>query len=299
MTYPEQSPSAPAGPTGPDTSPMPDGPLIGPVQAPRLHVMTFNLRVDLSQETRPGDPDHWPDRQPIVTDLLAHERPTLLGVQEATFGQLGALAEGLPNHRMLGYGRQGGSRDEHTPIWYDPTRIEVLTWDQLWLSDTPRVIGSTSWGNETTRIVVTARLRDRATGNEFCMINTHLDHASESARVQGAAVLLELINAGRADGLPVLLTGDFNTRAHHGEAYTVLVTDGPMIDTWDTAEQQLTPEWNTCPDYAEPVVGGARIDWVLTTGTLRTHKAAINNHRSTAGGHPSDHLPVQAVIELG
>ena len=60
-----------------------DRPLIGRARRDRLHVMAFNIRYDNSATTGPGEPDHWPDRRPILIDLLEREEPTILGVQEA------------------------------------------------------------------------------------------------------------------------------------------------------------------------------------------------------------------------
>ncbi|MGP5715111.1 endonuclease/exonuclease/phosphatase family protein [Brachybacterium tyrofermentans] len=273
-------------------------PLIGRAGRDRLHVMSFNIRQDTTPETEPGDPDHWPDREPVLIDLLAREEPTILGVQEAQYTQMSAIDSALPRHRMIGYGRKGGSEDEHSAIFYDTTRLEVLAWDQFWLSDTPEVIGSATWGNRITRIVVWARLRDLASGAEFAMINTHFDHESEQARIKSGQAMIDLFDGGELDQLPTIVTGDYNSPAHDSGAYTTLVTDGPTVDSWDAAAEQLTPAWETCPGYAEAVEGGDRIDWVLTTEDITTHQAAINDYRDPSGAFASDHLPMQALLSL-
>ncbi|WP_114855428.1 endonuclease/exonuclease/phosphatase family protein [Brachybacterium sp. YJGR34] len=272
--------------------------LIGRAGRDELHVMSFNIRLDRSTDTEPGDPDHWPDRRPILVDLLKREQPTLLGVQEAKYAQLPAIEEALPTHRMIGYGRAGGSKDEYSAIFYDPRRIEVLSWDQYWLSDTPLAIGSATWGNNVTRIVVWARLRDLVSGREFAMINTHFDHESEPARIKSAQAMIDLFEGGELDGLPTIVTGDFNSHAQDSGAYTTLVTDGPTVDTWDSAAEQVTEAWGTFPAYEDPVADGPRIDWVLTTPDITTTVAAINVSRSKDGAYPSDHTPVQALVTL-
>ena len=273
-------------------------PLIGRARRDRLHVMAFNIRYDNSATTEEGDPDHWPTRRPILIDLLERERPTLLGVQEALFGQLDAIREALPGHEMIGYGRDGGSAGEYSAIFYDPERLRVREWDQFWLSDTPDQIGSTSWGNNVTRIVVWARMEDLATGREFAMINTHFDHESEPARIKSAQAMIDLFEGGELDQLPALVTGDFNSAAHDSGAYSTLVTDGPTLDTWDAAQKQLTPAWGTFPAYEAPVEGGDRIDWVLATEQFTILEAAINVSTDRHGAFPSDHAPVQALVAL-
>ncbi|WP_227873251.1 endonuclease/exonuclease/phosphatase family protein [Brachybacterium ginsengisoli] len=272
--------------------------LIGKAKRDQLHVMTFNIRLERGTATQPGEADHWPDRRPVLVDLLEREQPTLLGVQEAKYIQLSAVEEALPRHRMIGYGRQGGSKDEYSAIFYDATRLEVLSWDQFWLSDTPEVIGSVSWGNTVTRIVVWARLRDLVSGAEFAMINTHFDHQSEPARIKSAQAMIDLFEGGELDALPTLVTGDFNSPAHNSGGYTTLVTDGPTLDTWDVAQEQVTPAWGTFPGYKDPVEGADRIDWVLSTPDVTTLRAAINVSTDSSGRYPSDHAPVQALVTL-
>ena len=276
----------------------PHGPLIGGARRDQLHVMTFNLRHDRSTLTEEGDPDHWPARRPLLSDLLERERPTLLGVQEALFGQLSTIREALPGHEMIGYGRDGGSAGEHSALFYDPERLRLEEWDQLWLSDTPTSIGSATWGNTVTRIVVRARMEDLATGREIAVLNTHFDHESEPARIRSAQAMIDLIAGDERDRLPTLVTGDFNSAAHGSGAYTALVTDGPARDTWDTAQKQLTPPWGTFPDYRAPVEGGERIDWVLATDEFTVLEAAINPGADSRGRFPSDHAAVQALVAL-
>ena len=276
----------------------PHGPLIGGARRDQLHVMTFNLRHDRSALTEESDPDHWPARRPILIDLLERERPTLLAVQEALFGQLSAIREALPGHEMIGYGRDGGSAGEHSAIFYDRERLRVTEWDQFWLSDTPQLIGSATWGNTVTRIVVRARMEDLATGREFAVLNTHFDHESEPARIRSAQAMIDQFEGGELDRLPTLVTGDFNSAAHGSGAYTTLVTDGPTRDTWDAAQKQLTPAWGTFLEYQAPVEGGDRIDWVLATEEFTVLEAAINVSTDRHGAFPSDHAAVQALVAL-
>ncbi|MCH1867933.1 endonuclease/exonuclease/phosphatase family protein [Nocardioides sp. CFH 31398] len=277
-----------------------DRPLVGPARGDDVHVMTFNIRLDRGTATQPGQPDHWGDRAPLVTRLLASERPTLLGVQEATYGQLDEVERGVGRtHRMLGFGRSGGSAGEYSAIFYDAERFVALEWDQYWLSDTPDVIGSATWGNTVTRIVTWARFADRRTGRELVHLNTHFDHQSENARARSAAVLRDQV-AGL--DVPALLTGDFNAPAGSSTPWTTLTGDGTTVDTWDTARRRLTPAWGTFPNYAPPVEGERRIDWVLATPDVRVLSAAINatTYDTGAGDDrwPSDHTPVQALVRL-
>ena len=270
--------------------------LIGVAGERDLHVMSFNIRLDVPG-TLPGQADCWPERIPALQAVLGIEQPTILGVQEALYHQLAAVEEALPlYYRSVGYGRDGGSAGEHSAIFYDSRRLSLLAWDQFWLSDTPSAIGSATWGNTVTRIAVWARFRDLSTGRELLAVNTHFDHESENARILSAQAIADLM-AGFTPALPTLVTGDFNAPAQTSGAYATLVGSGVFRDTWAAAERQLTPAWGTFPNYKDPVEGETRIDWVLATPGVAVRAAAVNTF-TLEGRYPSDHAPVQALVRI-
>jgi endonuclease/exonuclease/phosphatase family metal-dependent hydrolase len=270
-------------------------PVIGRARGELLHAMSFNVRYDREGQTRPGEPDYWPERAPLTSAFLALEQPTVLGVQEVEFNQLSAIEEGLGRHyRMVGFGRDGGAAGEYSAIFYDARRLTVKWWDQFWLSDTPKVIGSATWGNTVTRIVTWAELHDSVTGRDFLHINSHFDHQAENARVRSAQVVRDQI---AETDLPVVFTADCNAAAEGSASYDVLVTEGGLQDTWLAADRQLTPYAGTFPNYGTPNPDGARIDWILTSPGVEVRAAAINTW-TRDGRYPSDHTPVQALLKL-
>ncbi|PRX46153.1 endonuclease/exonuclease/phosphatase family metal-dependent hydrolase [Prauserella shujinwangii] len=267
--------------------------VIGRAPGDTLHVISFNIRYDAG--AAPGSADSWTDRRPVLAEFLETERPTVLGVQEALYHQVKQVAADLPPYTdWIGLGREGGGRGEFMAVYFDITRVEPLDFDHFWLSDTPSVIGSRSWGNTVVRMVTWVRFRDRRTGKEFVHVNTHFDHRSENSRVRSAELVRDRI-AGFDPALPVVLTGDFNTPAPGSESFRVL-TGGGLRDTW-TEGRQLTPAWGTFPNYRDPVEGGTRIDWVLVNPGVSVLASAINPFR-VDGRYPSDHLPVQALVRL-
>ncbi|PSK99639.1 endonuclease/exonuclease/phosphatase family metal-dependent hydrolase [Murinocardiopsis flavida] len=268
------------------------GPVIGPPRGDQMHVMSYNIRYD-----NPDDANTWTERRPALKRLLAEERPTVLGIQEGLYNQVRDIEADLPDrYDWIGLGRQGGSKDEFAAIYYDTGRVAPVAYDHFWLSDTPDVIGSTSWGNEITRMVTWVRFEDRRTGAEFVHVNTHFDHQSENSRRKSAELVRERIGAMGED-VPVVLTGDFNAPAGDSAPFDILTGDGALSDTWDTAAERATPAYGTFNNYEEPVEGGERIDWLLANSGVEVRQAAINPF--THGGlHPSDHLPVHALVEL-
>jgi len=262
-------------------------PLFGPAEGDALHVMSFNLRFAAER-----GPHSWPLRRPVMAELLRREEPTVIGTQEGLHDQLTDLAHDLPPHYdWIGEGRGGGTRDEYVAIFYDTRRLTALASGNFWLSDTPAVAASRTWGNETVRMATWVRFADRRTGRAFVMVNTHFDNHSENSRVRGAALIRDRI---AEFDVPVLLTGDFNADAGSA-AYDLLVGAG-MSDSWFAAATR-SPRYATWHGYRALEPNGPRIDWLLTKGEVSVSAAGMNTF-SRDGEFPSDHLPIQALLTI-
>lgn len=258
-----------------------------------LVVMTYNLRF---ASTRAGEA--WSERRPLVRDCIRSLMPDLIGTQEGVYQQLRDVAADLPEYEWLGLGRDGGSRGEFMAIYYKRARFEPLEYDHFWLSDTPEVIASTTWGNSNRRMVTWVRFKDRTSNQEFYLLNTHFDHQIQEAREKSARLIRERV-AKLNPGLPVILTGDFNATAGANPAYEALVGDGFFADTWNTAgERKGDPTLNTFNGFKPAVRESQRIDWILTRGAVQTAAIQISDF-AIGGRYPSDHFPVVTWLRLG
>ncbi|MDR6906967.1 endonuclease/exonuclease/phosphatase family metal-dependent hydrolase [Agromyces sp. 3263] len=275
---------------------MTDAALIGPVPAPELHVMTYNIRRRLPH-VLPGSPDRWSTRRPLVRRILAAEQPTILGVQEALADQVDDVGDALGSrYRWIGFGRNPSGRGERCPIFYDDDRLELRQWRQFALSSTPEVAGSRSWGNLVRRVVVTAEFTDRATGARVLASNTHLDHLSTRSRLESARYLVARATAASAADpeATIVLTGDVNADVDSA-VHRRLTETGVLRDTWEAATERLTPQWGTFSNYRRLRQGGKRIDLILVGPGVVVERTGINAVRFD-GAAASDHEPVQAVI---
>lgn len=258
-----------------------------------LVVMTYNLRY---ASTRAGEA--WSERRPLVRDCIREVMPDLMGTQEGVYYQLKDVAADLPEYEWLGLGRDGGSRGEFMAIFYKRERFEPLEYDHFWLSDTPEVIASTTWGNSNRRMVTWVRFLDRANNQEFYLLNTHFDHQIQEAREKSARLIRERA-AKLNPALPIILTGDFNAAAGANPAYDTLVGDGFFADTWNTAKERKGDiTLNTFNGFNPAVRESQRIDWILTRGAVQTTAITISDY-SRDGRYPSDHFPVVAWLHLG
>ena len=256
-----------------------------------VRVMTFNLRG-----VNDPPPRDWKTRLPLVEQLLHKHDPDLLGVQEARWYQVRDLMRALPDYGWVGLGTQGGTRDQFLSIFYRKQRFEVLDFDHFWLSDTPSLIGSATWGNRYVRMVTWAKFRDRRTGTVLYQANTHLDNMSADSRVKSARLILDRVREFQAD-VPVVLTGDFNSAAGTSPVYSLLTGADGFRDTWTTAARR-GPLYRTENHWEPPHRNGKRIDWILTRGNVRTTWTEIDPYRAR-GVYPSDHDPVIAHLKVG
>jgi endonuclease/exonuclease/phosphatase family metal-dependent hydrolase len=257
-----------------------------------LCVMTYNLRF--ASKT---PPNAWPDRRPLVREVIQSVKPDVIGTQEGLHAQLLDVAADLPAYNWVGVGRDdGATKSEFMAVFYLKSRLEALSTNHFWLSDTPEIPGSTTWGNSNRRMVTWLKFRDRATGGEFYLFNTHFDHQVQPAREKSAELVRQRV-AALETKLPVLLVGDFNAGAGRNKAFDILTSEGFFSDSWLQAKVRQNDGMNSFNGFKPPGQEGERIDWILTRGNITVDRTEIVTF-SRDGQFPSDHFPVVAWLKL-
>jgi endonuclease/exonuclease/phosphatase family metal-dependent hydrolase len=256
-----------------------------------LGVMTYNLRYANENEG-----EAWSTRRALVTACIRTVAPDVIGTQEGLYRQLCDVAADLPEFQWIGLGRQGGSRDEFTAVFFRATRLKPLEYDHFWLSDTPEVIGSMTWGNRYRRMLTWVRFRDLRTQREFYLWNTHFDHEVQEARIKSAALIRARV-AQLDSALPVLLVGDFNADAETNEVHSRFVSDGFLQDAWTMAASRRGGLRGTFNGFGT-FPGLGRIDWILVRGPVSIPEIEVVEAADGAR-FPSDHFPVVARVQLG
>ncbi|MFQ3587906.1 MAG: endonuclease/exonuclease/phosphatase family protein, partial [Fimbriimonadaceae bacterium] len=244
----------------------------------------LNVRLGIADD----GPDSWPRRRPRVAALLEHLRPDILGVQEAYAFQVEFLLEVLPGCWLEGVGRDDGGRaGEWSAVFGRSDRFSRAAGGTFWFSDTPDVPGSLGPGARCTRTATWARLRDEATGTGFLVVNQHWDHESGPARMQAGRILSDRLPE-LADGLPVVVMGDFNC-GEDDPAVRQLAAAGLR-----NAFREASPDDPGDSFHAfsgKPVPG--MIDQILVGPEWGIVGAGMERGQF-AGGWPSDHFPVWA-----
>lgn len=185
-----------------------------------LRLMSFNIRYETNEDLGSRA---WRERVAGAVRMIRRERPDVIGVQEALHGQAADLWASLPDYEFIGVGRDDGRRaGEYSGIFYRRERFRMAPGEQgtFWLSARPNEPGSRTWGNETTRVAVWARLVDLASGRGFYVFNTHWDHQSQPSREQAALLIARKIDERSHLDEPVALIGDLNSiEANPGYLY--------------------------------------------------------------------------------
>ena len=256
-----------------------------------LKVMTFNIRY---AHTQP--PDLWPDRLPVMSEMIQRRRPDVIGTQEGLYPQLIDLQTSLPDYAWIGTGRDGDSKGEFMAVFYRKDRLQPLAYENYWLSDTPAIAGSRTWGNNYPRMVTSVRFRDRVNGGEFLFVNTHFDHEVQNSRDRSAAMIIDQLAATTKPGTQVILVGDFNAGIDNS-VYAKLTGDGGFTDSWVTAKMSDTLGTFHGFKGIGAAKGTARIDWILSRPAVEVLSTEIvTDSRGTQ--FPSDHFPVVAELRL-
>ena len=258
-----------------------------------IKVMSFNIRYGLADD---GE-NHWNNRKSLALARIQAFGPDLLGLQECRDdAQADYVRVNLPDYHFLGTPR-GGPGDtalEMAPLLFRQSAFELLDTGCFWLSETPEVSGSRSWGSAYPRTVTWARLACRVTGAGLTCVNTHFDYEPAAAIDDNAQVLRHWLDQIGSE-TPLIVTGDFNT-GRESAAYRLLTGGGTLIDAF----RQVHPHGEdeaTFHAFGRPEPGEmTAIDWILVSGHFRVLEARID--RSRQGNlFPSDHYPITAVLD--
>lgn len=255
-----------------------------------LRVMTFNVRVPVDTNA-----NAWEHRRDLLVQVIEQQHPDVLGTQELTEEQGEYIAAHLPrNYAWFGEGRECGTRGEHMGVFYNTDRLEVIQSGNFWLSDTPTVCGSKTWGQPFPRMVTWARFKLRGKGGaDFYYFNTHFPYRDQdtAARLRAAGEILDRIEKLPATAR-VILAGDFNCAPDspvHARFVKVL------HDAWSRAAKREGPA-RTFHNFTG--IPDRRIDWILLRGFSARFVHTVTTHEGKR--YPSDHFPVVAeLVPLG
>ncbi len=172
------------------------------------------------------------------------------------------------------------------------TKLQLMQGQQtLWLSQTP-LKPSLGWDATYRRTLSIAKLLDVQTKNFLYVFNTHLDNEGETARQEGAKLLLSEIAKIDAAS-PFVVTGDFNFIAS-SKGYEIITQ--VLADAEKVSGTPATGGGKTFNGFGENKEPDNKIDFVFVKKPMQvqSHKVDTTTYNNL---YPSDHYPVIVTVD--
>lgn len=254
-------------------------------------IMTFNIRT----ETRVDGRNNWELRYQPVAEFVNKSKADIIGMQEVQQRQLTDLCSMMGDYSYVGVARDDGKqKGEYNPIFYRKERFNLLRSGTFWLSPTPAE-PSYGWGAACRRIATWAILQEKTTMKSIIVLNTHLDHISEEARANGAALIKERLSRMNNE-LPVVVTGDMNSD-DKSTAYAKFATAiFPMQDAYKTAKRKKGPDYTFHGFGQLPQDNRTKIDYIFLSSQINVKKFTNYDGSLGEGRYLSDHNALTADI---
>ena len=237
----------------------------------------------------------WDYRKGFCIEVLREMSADALCFQEARCEQFEDLQPGLPEYDCIRMNDAPCGQHPLNAIFFRREGFRVVSSGGYWLSEKPHVAGTKSWDSACVRFANWLRLEEISSGQEFRLINTHLDHRGQTAREKQAEILAE-DTVAYPEEYPQILTGDMNCDVSN-KAIDIFKNAG-WKDTYEIAhgepEPGLTYHGYQGDAFASKV---GKIDFIFVRGQATVTGSEIVK-TSRDGKFPSDHYFITADFQL-
>lgn len=258
-----------------------------------MRILTANIRYYDGNDGR----NHWNYRKELCVRVMLSRQPDIICTQETSVEQFSDLRRLLPDYDAFGIVDTTTGRNPQNAIFYRREVFALISAGGYWLSETPHVTGSSSWGSACIRLLNWLRLEEKASGNEFRVLNTHLDHVSQKAREEQGRLIVEDAFAYPED-YPQILAGDMNANATNPVIHRF--KESGWRDTYETVHGSEGDGFTWHNFEGEALSSHrelGRIDWIFVRGGVCVEEAEIVRDME-CGRYPSDHYFVYADIRI-
>lgn len=176
----------------------------------------------------------WKKRKSRAIANLQQYKDGIICLQEVNETQIKDISKGVSGLDVV-YRTQGLNNGDGkaNAIFFNKKKWKLIEEETFWLSDTPTKPESKSWGNTLPRIATVVVLESKTDDKRIRVLNTLLDHRSESSRLNSIEMILSKLEDYK-DQYPTLLVGDFNVLSEDPvakritEEYSDTYTGGPF-----------------------------------------------------------------------
>lgn len=266
-----------------------------------IKVLSYNILYgsafieDMAARFRNGDTGGylpWSERVPEIRQRIADYDPDLIGLQETHTNTDIALIVPPKRYTLVSY-HLGNFQYGDAALLFKTDRYTLLDSGQLWLGPTPELPMALGFRPlAMIRYVNWAVLKENASGFIFLFVNTHFDNAGGN-KDPSSTLFRERITR-LAQNLPMIVTGDFNTKATNDRYRRFTGSDHqpPLLENAYLLAKQSPVDSVEHPDH--------RIDHILAGGPcpVIADDWRIDRRPMDNGQALSDHDPVLARLQF-
>ena len=256
------------------------------VSAQEMLVGSYNIRYKNWNDSVQGN--MWPKRCQVICDQINFMAPVIFGTQEVLYSQLLDMQKALDGYDYIGIGRDDGKHGgEHEAIFYKKDKLQLLDHGDFWLNETPdkpalgwdaACIRICTWGKFSVKTSQDNETNKKSNSHNveapktFYYFNLHMDHVGVVARREAAKLVVKRIKE-MTNGLPVILTGDFNVD-QNDEIYTIFTQSGLLKDSYDAARIRFA-ENGTFNAFKTEYFTQSRIDHVFVSPSTQVEAYGV------------------------
>ena len=256
------------------------------VSAQEMLVGSYNIRYKNWNDSVQGN--MWPKRCQVICDQVNFMAPVIFGTQEVLYSQLLDMQKALDGYDYIGIGRDDGKHGgEHEAIFYKKDKLQLLDHGDFWLNETPdkpalgwdaACIRICTWGKFSVKTSQDNEANKKSDSHNveapktFYYFNLHMDHVGVVARREAAKLVVKRIQE-MTNGLPVILTGDFNVD-QNDEIYTIFTQSGLLKDSYDAARIRFA-ENGTFNAFKTEYFTQSRIDHVFVSPSTQVEAYGV------------------------
>ena len=255
-----------------------------------VKIVTFNLR-NVWLWTKEGI-NCFAFRAGLIYEKINREKPDVIAFQEMMPTHLELLKKMFPEYDFFGQYRNADYTGEGLYTAIKKSAWSLIGFETFWISPTPYIPGSRFEDqSDCPRICVVTQVRHNESGKLLRLYNIHLDHISDSARINGIQCVLEQMqNFNKKIELPSLILGDYNAEP---ESETIRFCNEHKNPVIKDVTANIT---NTCHDYGKQVL---KIDYIYVSEDLEQAVTESGTWETAFNGvYLSDHYPVYVNVDL-
>ena len=235
----------------------------------------------------------WSKRMPLIANFFFYHDVDICGSQELYKNQIADITEAVKEkYEIFGTTTSPSAdlikkRNHNNVIFYKRERFELLDSGVFWLSETPEK-ESKGWTARYPRNCNWGKFKDKKTGKEFFIFNTHFHHIGENVQIESAKLLSKKIKE-IAGSNTFYAMGDLNSTPE-SKAIKTIKESGFIVDAKDVCKTALYG-----PDYTDNYGYTGKksvwIDWVFVSKNVEVQKYAVFAE-CFDGVWLSDHFPL-------